>query len=79
MKARLPESLAGRGKSEHPLQRTSEASATGSPMKTTRPEHFMRATLEGCVFFASTIAKKACLAFAGWGAAASGMAPAAGP
>jgi hypothetical protein len=34
----------------------------------------MRATLDVCVFFASTIAKKAWLAFAGWGAAASGMA-----
>jgi hypothetical protein len=79
MKARLPDSLLIRGRNEHPLQSMSEASATGNQMKTTRPEHFMRATLDVCVFFASSIAKKACLAFAGWGAAASGMAPAAGP
>jgi hypothetical protein len=42
MKARLPESLLGRGKNEHPLQSMSEVSATGNQMKTTRPEHFMR-------------------------------------
>ena len=40
MKARLPESLVGRGKSEHPLQRTSEASATGNPIKDKAPRTF---------------------------------------
>ena len=75
MKARLPDSLLKRGRNEHPLQSVSEASAIGNQMKTPRLEHFMRATLEGCVFFASTIAKKECLAFAGLGAAGSGMAP----
>src|SRR5450755_1382942 len=44
MKARLPESLLGRGTSEHPPQSMSEASATGSPMKTARPEYFMRSS-----------------------------------
>src|SRR5436190_5577198 len=35
----------------------SEASATGNQMKATRLEHFIRATLDVPVFFASTIAK----------------------
>jgi hypothetical protein len=58
MKARFPESLLKRGKNEHPLHRTSEASATGNHLKPAGPECLMRATLDVCVFFASTTAKK---------------------
>ena len=58
MKARLPESLLGRGKNEHPLHRTSEASASGNHLEPTGPDRFMRATLDVCAFFASTTAKK---------------------
>src|SRR5260370_20155332 len=61
MKARLPDSLLKRGRNEHPLQSTREASAIGNHVKTTRPEYFMRATLDVCVFFASTIANKSML------------------
>ncbi len=58
MKARLPESLLGRGTSEHPLHRTSEASVTGNHLKLAGPEYLMHATLDVCVSFASkTLAK----------------------
>jgi len=58
MKARFPESLLKRGNTEHPLHRTREASATGNHLKPAGPECLMRTTLDVCVFFASTIAKK---------------------
>jgi hypothetical protein len=57
MKARLPESLLGRGKNAHPLHRNSDASASGNHFKPERPECLMRETLDVCVLFASTIAK----------------------
>ena len=58
MKARLPESLLGRGKNEHPLHRTSEASVSGNNLEPAGLERLMRATLDVCVLFASTIARK---------------------
>ena len=58
MKARLPDSLLGRGRNEQPLPSMSEASAAGSQMKATLHEHCMCATLEVCVPFASAIAQK---------------------
>jgi len=53
MKARLPESLLGRGTNEQPLHRTSAASATGNRLKPAGLEFLMRATLDVFVFFAS--------------------------
>ena len=50
MKARLPESLLGRGKNEHPLHRTSEASASGNHLEPAGLERLMRATLDVCCF-----------------------------
>jgi hypothetical protein len=50
MKARLPESfLLKRGKNEHPLHKTSEASAIGNHLETARPGYFMRASLFSAV------------------------------
>jgi len=58
MKARLPESLLGRGTNAHPVHRTSEASAIANHLKPAGLECPMRAMLDLCVLFASTIAKK---------------------
>jgi hypothetical protein len=59
MNARLPGSfLLKPGKIEHPLHRTSEASAIGNHLTPAGPDCFMRATLDVCLLFASTIAKK---------------------
>ena len=58
MKARLPESLLGRGTNAHPVHRTSEASVSGNHLEPAGLECPMRATLDVCVLFASTTAKK---------------------
>jgi hypothetical protein len=46
------------GTAEHPPHKTSEASAIGNHLKPAMPGCFMRATLDVCVLFASTIAQK---------------------
>ena len=58
MKARLPESLLGRGTNEQPLHKTSEASASDNHLEPAGPVYLMGGTLEICGLFASTTAKK---------------------
>jgi hypothetical protein len=70
MKARLPESLLGRGTNEQPLHRTSEASVTGNHLKPAGLVCLMGGTLEVCALFASTTVKSLIgVIHAGWNAA----------